>query len=135
MTASVVSRLMPRLTALAARLDELDRLLADPEVVQNPGRLKDLMRERGALHRKVSVFKAWTAADAAVKEAEAGGAAEADPEMKALFAAEAEDQARKREAAEQKLVDLFLVEDDDSGRNVILEVRAGTGGDEAALWA
>ena len=70
-TASVVARLLPRLTGMAARLDELDRLLADPVVAQSP-RLKDFMRERGALDRKVSVFKAWSAADAAIKEAQAG---------------------------------------------------------------
>src|SRR5687767_116718 len=110
MTASILSRLMPRLTALAARLDELDRLLADPEVVQNPSKVRDLMRERGALDRKVSVFKAWSAADAAAKEAEAGAAGEADREMRELYAAEAAEQAAKRAAAEQRLVDLFIVE-------------------------
>src|SRR6188474_990816 len=102
MTASIVSRLMPRLTALAARLDEIDRLLADAEVVQNPSKVRDLMRERGALDRKVSVFKAWKAAVVAEEDARAGASAEADPEMKALYAAEAADQEAKREASERK---------------------------------
>ena len=55
--------------------------------------------------------------------------------MRALYEAEVTAQEQKREAAAQRLVDLFVVEDDDASRNVILEVRAGTGGDEAALWA
>jgi peptide chain release factor 1 len=134
-TDSIVFRLMPRLSQMAARLEELDRLLADPDVAQNAGRVRDLLRERGALDRKVSAFKAWKAAGAALEEAKTGAASEADPEMRELFSAEAEAQAEKLEAAETRIVDLFLVEDEDAGRNVILEVRAGTGGDEAALWA
>ena len=51
------------------------------------------MRERGALDRKVSVFKAWSAADAAIKEAEAGAKDDADPEMRALYQAEVAAQA------------------------------------------
>src|SRR5262245_49663215 len=133
MSASIVSRLIPRLNDMAARLSELDGLLADPEVAQNPGRVRDLMRERGALDRKVSVFKAWSAADAAVKEAQEGAKNEPDAEMRALFEAEVAAQQGKRDAVEQRLVELFLVEDEDAQRNVILEVRAGTGGDEAAL--
>ena len=55
--------------------------------------------------------------------------------MRDALPAEATAQAAKREAAGQRIVDLFVVEDEDASRNVILEVRAGTGGDEAALWA
>lgn len=135
MTASIVSRLWPRLTEMAARLEEIDRLLADQDVVQNPSRVRDLMRERGALDRKVSVFKAWQAADRACTEGTDGAANESDAGMRELFEAERDAQGARRAALEQKLVDLILVEDDDASRNVILEVRAGTGGDEAALWA
>jgi peptide chain release factor 1 len=135
MTASIVSRLMPRLQEMSARMQELDRLLSEEAVAQNPTRVRDLMRERGPLDRKVSVFKEWTAADAAAREAAEGAKTEADPEMRALYESERAAQESKRDAIEQRLVDLFLVEDDDAQRNVILEVRAGTGGDEAALWA
>ena len=133
-TASVVSRLLPRLTGMAARLDELDRLLADPEVAQNPrsgtscgSAARSIARCRSSRHGLPPMRRS--------RKPRPGRKTSPTPRCGRSTQAEVTAQEQKREAAEQRLVDLFVVEDDDASRNVILEVRAGTGGDEAALWA
>jgi peptide chain release factor 1 len=135
MAASIVPRLLSRLNQMAARLDEIDRLLSAEGAALAPARMRELLRERGAVERRVSAWREWSAADEAARDAADGARDEPDSEMRALYAAEEKAQSARRDALEKRLVDLFLVEDEDAGRNVILEVRAGTGGDEAALWA
>ncbi len=135
MSASLVARLAPKLSEMAGRRAEVDRLLADPAVAANPARVTDLYRERGALDRRVSVFREWERVHQTLVETERAAAQESDREMAELYRAELASEAARLDQLEAQLVDFFLVEDEDGDRNVLLEIRAGTGGDEAALWA
>ncbi len=135
MAVSLVARLAPKLGEMAGRLLEVDRLLADPSVNINPARVSELMRERGPLEQRVAVFREWERRSRSIEETRQAAANESDREMVALFQSELDSEAARLAVLEAQLVDFFLLDDSDPDRNVIVEIRAGTGGDEAALWA
>lgn len=113
------------------RLSEIDRSLTDADVLGSPDRLRTLTRERGPLARLIEAFDEFEK-----NEEELAGCRELleDPEM----AAEAEGEIGRLEARQGQLAPWLegelLQADEDSGRDVIIEIRAGTGGDEAALF-
>jgi len=124
-----------RLEEMSRRYDELHGLLASPEVASNAARYRTLSKEFGALAKTVEPYrqlvKLWAERDEARQMLEA----ESDPEMQALAREELEKlSARERELTEE-VRSRFVLDDADASRNVILEIRAGTGGDEAALFA
>ncbi|HYC78008.1 MAG TPA: peptide chain release factor 1 [Planctomycetota bacterium] len=135
MEPSVVVRLEPRLKEMSARLADLDRRLADPATAQNPAALQPVLRERAELAKRVAPYEAWRRTRVALGDTEAAAAAERDPAMAELYAAELAALRGRLAEQERDVVDVFLKGADDGDRDVILEVRAGTGGDEAALWA
>ncbi len=121
-----------KLASLAARLGEIDRRLADPDVVRNLDDLRKLSQERAEILPVVEAFGNYRKA-----EADLGAAEEMarDPQMKA-FAEEESRAARLRiEALEADLQAMLLPRDPNDERNLFLEIRAGTGGDESAIFA
>ncbi len=126
-----------QLGRLDARVEEIDRLVALPEVAKAPGRLASLMRERGRLMRIVDPYRRWREARAARREAEQLlDAADDDPDMAALARTEAEVQADLEAGLLAEIQERLLErEAGTDATRVILEIRAGTGGDEAALFA
>ncbi len=121
-----------RLEQLAARLDELDRLLAAPDAANDMGRFRALSKERAEVEPVVLLL-----GDLKRAEADFAAAAEmaSDPGLKA-FAAEEREHARERlESLGRDLETALLPKDANDERNVFLEIRAGTGGDESALFA
>jgi peptide chain release factor 1 len=125
-----------KLKAQRDRYDEIERLIADPQVIAIPARYAALMKERGRLGRTVSRIRALEAARDKRTQAESLLAeAGTDPEMRAL--AEEERAAARKEEEEllHQLEDMLLTEDAVSHRNVLIEIRAGTGGEEAALFS
>ncbi len=126
--------LRSKLDALADRHREVTALLADPEVIGQQARFRDLSREYSDLEPLVRCLQAWYASETAADSAEAMLRDE-DPELRDLAAEElAAAQARSSEL-EAELQRLLLPRDPDDTRNVFLEIRAGTGGAEAALFA
>ncbi len=123
-----------RLAALEARHEELTRALADPAIFGDQARYQQVAREHAGLAQVVTAFQEYRKIARQIEEAEALGR-ETDPEMRQLAAAEraalAERQARLVRSIEQMLIP----KDPRDERNVIVELRAGTGGDEAALFA
>ncbi len=121
-----------RLEQLAHRLIEIDALLAEPDGADDLDRFRKLTRERAELEPVVEAFKAWQRA-----EADREGAREllSDPEMKDMAEEELESAEARLEALEGELQVLLLPRDPDDDRSVFLEIRAGTGGDESALFA
>ncbi|MDR1612192.1 MAG: peptide chain release factor 1 [Planctomycetota bacterium] len=123
---------------LDGRLDrfrELDRLLADPAVGSDP-RIGDYMRERGTLATAMDLYQSYLAADKELRDSlEIAGDASQDKELRELAATEIPGLEEKLGLRERELVDMLLGRNADSGRNAILEIRAGTGGEEAALFA
>ena len=123
-----------RLREIQARYEELMRLLSDPDVVSNPKQLQELSRERASLDDVVAVYARYRETEAALEDARAL-AREADEEMRELGREEESRLDAERAALEEQLKIALLPKDPADDRDVIVEIRAGTGGEEAALFA
>ncbi len=124
--------LIARLDQLANRLEELDRRLADPRVIQDLGAYRQLSREHGELTQLVERYRAWRQAGEDLSAAEA---LLEDPEMRELAVEERALALARQQRLEGELLRLMLPRDPNDERNLFLEIRAGTGGNEAALFA
>ena len=123
------------LEAAEARLQELRDLLADPAVVSDPERLRNLAREHSRVEEIVSVWSELASASRAVSEAREIISSERDHELIELARAEVAENGERLEQLQARLRGLLIPKDPDDSRNVIMEIRAGTGGDEAGLFA
>lgn len=121
-----------RLEQLARRLIEIDAMLAEPEIASNMDKFRKMSRERAEVEPVATAFGEYERAEADVAAAQE---MLADPEMKALAEEELKLGKEKITALEAALQVLLLPRDPDDSRGVFLEVRAGTGGDESALFA
>src|SRR4051812_7750180 len=124
--------LQTKLSQLTGRLAEIDAMLQSEDATRDMDRYRALNRERAEIEPVVSRFRDYTAAanDLAAAEDLAR-----DPEMKAFAEDERVDATRRMRALEDDLEYMLLPKDPDDDRNVFLEIRAGTGGDESALFA
>jgi peptide chain release factor 1 len=118
-----------------ARLAEVERLLSEPAAVSDTRRFADVSREHGELREALEAADRFASLERAEAAARASARAEADPEMRALSESEAERLRAEREAARLHLEDLLVEPDPLDRKNIIVEIRAGAGGDEAALFA
>ncbi len=123
-----------RLIQARERFEEVELLLSDPEIISNRQRFQDLSREYGDLEPIIQVLREFETSQQAARDA-TEMAREDDPEIAAMAA----DELRKAQAdqrdLEQQLQTLLLPKDPNDSRNIFLEVRAGTGGQEAAIFA
>ena len=121
-----------KLENLVGRLDELDRILASGEATRDMDLYRKMSREHAELGPVVALYKEWQQTEADLASAQD---MMADPEMKEL--AEEEMKAAKARLPELEIAlqKLLLPKDANDERNVFLEIRAGTGGDESALFA
>ncbi|NIA22141.1 MAG: PCRF domain-containing protein, partial [Anaerolineaceae bacterium] len=121
---------------MSERIDEIDSLLASPEVAADGGRLQPLMRERGRLLRLVEPYRKYRDVARQMEEASQMAAEGDDPEMAELAREEVESLRGEHDRLLASLRELVLESEDRlDASSVILEIRAGTGGDEAALFA
>jgi peptide chain release factor 1 len=116
------------------RFAELDQLLSSPEVAKDLKKLRELSQERARVQKTISVLAEYRAVDKTVADDEAA-VASGDAELAELATAELPELREKREKLEAELKRLLLPRDPDDDKNVIVEIRAGTGGDEASLFA
>jgi peptide chain release factor 1 len=123
-----------RLETLAKRYDDLESLLSQQETATNPREFARLAKERSALEEMVMRFREWKRLQQEVAEAETL-AQDADPELRELGRSELAPLRERAQALEVDLKRLLLPTDLRDGRNVLLEIRAGTGGEEASLFA
>jgi peptide chain release factor 1 len=123
-----------RLQQVTARYEEVGLLLSEPDVFSQPDRFRELSVEYSQLEPLVRSWGKWRAADAAVKEARQM-MDESDPEMRAMAREELSSGERRMEELEQDIQLLLLPKDPHDDNNIFLEIRAGTGGDEAAIFA
>ncbi|WP_445158055.1 peptide chain release factor 1 [Halomonas sp. E14] len=126
--------LRQRLDAFIERFEELAALLAEPEVITDQPRFRDYSREYAELEPLVDAWRDYRATEADLEDAELL-AADSDAEMRELAEMELAEGRERLEGLEVRLKQLLVPRDPDDGRSVFLEVRAGTGGDEAALFA
>ncbi len=129
-----MSALFTTLADLERRYDELERQMADPAVATDPGRLQEIGRERAELEEVVTAFRELRQTDEAIAETQAM-ATEGDPELAELAAEELRGLRGRREDLLGRVRTLLVPKDPSDEKNVIVEIRAGTGGDEAALFA
>ena len=121
-----------KLESLVGRLDELDRILASGEATRDMDQYRKLTREHAELGPVVALYKEWQQAEADIATARE---MLADPEMKELAELEIEAAEARLPGLELELQKQLLPKDANDERNVFLEIRAGTGGDESALFA
>jgi peptide chain release factor 1 len=114
------------------RYDELERLLSDPEVATDPARLQEYGRERAEMDEVVGAFRELREVERAIDETQEMAA---DPEMADLVQDELRDLRSRHDALSAQVKTLLVPKDPNDQKNVIVEIRAGTGGDEAALFA
>ncbi|MFY3137290.1 peptide chain release factor 1 [Achromobacter xylosoxidans] len=126
------SSMRSRLEHLCHRLIEVDALLAEPDTAADMDRFRKLSRERSELEPVVEAFTAFVRGE---EDLAAAQEMLADPELKAMAEDEIKSGRVKLESLEAALQLLLLPRDPNDGRSVFLEIRAGTGGDESALFS
>ena len=128
-------RLLAHRDQLEARLAELDQKLIDPEVLGRPSELRKLGKERSEVDTLVRKLREFHAAGQRLDEAQALLDSESDEELRALARADLETYEPRLETLEKEISAILFPADPNDAKDVIMEVRAGTGGDEAALFA
>jgi len=128
--------IIKQLDEMNKRFEELDRLISDPDVIGKDTRYPAYIRERGSLAKIVGLYRKYQETQKRVAEAKA--MTEEKDQDKELMEMAREELVELRKASEEtwnKIEDMLVTTDEDSNRNVIMEIRAGTGGVEAALFA
>ena len=121
-----------KLEAVEKRYKELTKLISDPEVIANQTEWQKLMKEHASIEDVVLKFREYKKEKQAMEEAEE---LLHDPEMKELAEAEYYEAKDKLPKIEEELKILLIPKDPDDDKNIICEIRAGAGGEEAALFA
>lgn len=129
-----MSKLMETLGDINRRYQELDELFADPAIATDPARLQEIGRERAELEEVVSTYNEYAATEDAIADAQLL-AADSDPEMAAMADEEIRLLKDQQGILLARIKSLLVPRDPNDAKNVIVEIRAGTGGDEAALFA
>ena len=124
--------MLDKIEELERRFLELEALLSDPVVISNQAEFRKLSREHSDLLPLVEVYRRYRRVLAEVEENQE---LLADPEMKDMAAEELNSLQEEQERLDSEIRLLLLPRDPNDSRNVILEIRAGTGGDESALFA
>jgi len=123
-----------RLQEIEKRYKELGRLMADPKVASDPARLTELAREHSSLEELVTLHRAHRETRQELEETRSL-LEEEDPDLRQLAEAEIERLEARLQDLERRLRLLLLPKDPRDERDVIVEIRAGAGGDEAGLFA
>lgn len=124
-----------RLDDLLKRYEELTQELNNPDVVQDQSRFRKLMKEQSDLAPIVEAYTAYKKAKQDVEDSLMILEEETDEEMRELAKEELSDAKKRIESLEQELKILLLPKDPNDDKNIMVEIRAGAGGDEAALFA
>lgn len=124
-----------RLEDLLIRFEEIMGELNEPDVVNNQERFRKLMKEQNDLTPIVEAYKEYKNCKQNIEDSLAMLDEESDEEMRELAKEELNDSKARVEELEQELKILLLPKDPNDEKNVIVEIRAGAGGDEAALFA
>lgn len=128
--------LLEKLKSVEQTFNELTRRLADPDIARDPNEYQKVAKARSSLEAVVNTFENWKNTEQELKGAkevlkEAGG----DREMQEMAKLEVDELSSSLEQLENRLKILLLPQDPNDDKNIMLEIRAGTGGDEASIWA
>ncbi|MGL5926633.1 peptide chain release factor 1 [Chroococcidiopsis sp.] len=128
--------LLNKLKSVEQTYNELTRRLADPDIATDPVEMQRVAKARSSFEEVVNTYETWKNAQEELKGArqvlkEAAG----DPELQEMAALEVQELEAQLEQLETRLKILLLPRDPNDDKNIMLEIRAGTGGDEASIWA
>ncbi|MEE0775995.1 MAG: PCRF domain-containing protein, partial [Bacillota bacterium] len=124
-----------KLSQLEKKYDELSLLISDPEVINDQAEWQKHIKAHAELEDVVNGYRQYKSLQRELEGAEELLGEEDDEEMLEMAKAEAADLEEKMAALEQELKIMLLPKDPNDSKNVIMEIRAGTGGEEAALFA
>lgn len=127
--------MLEKLQALEKHYDELHEAMANPAVTSDPTRLREITREISDLEDTVAKYRAYRTTHEALEKTQAMMRDEADEELRAMAREEAEKLEADEDHLFQELRLALLPKDPRDDKDVFIEIRAGTGGDEAALFA
>ena len=128
------SSIRERLHQVSSRYEEVGLLLSQPEVFSDQNRFRELSVEYAQLEPLVKSWARWQTTQASIEEAQLM-LEESDPEMRQLAEDELQQSTSRLESLENQIQLLLLPRDPNDDNNIFLEIRAGTGGDEAAIFA
>lgn len=128
------SSIITKLENLGERYEEITALLSQPEVQNNQDQFRSLSQEYAQIEPIVVCYKAYQDNEDDLASA-LEMAKDSDPELREMAKEEVTEAEKKREDLEQELQILLLPKDPNDNRNIFLEIRAGTGGDEAAIFS
>lgn len=128
--------LLNKLKSVEQTFNELTRRLGDPDIATDPPEMQRVAKARSSLEAVVNTYETWKTAQEELAGArqvlkEANG----DPELQEMAALEVEELDAQCQQLETRLKVLLLPSDPNDDKNIMLEIRAGTGGDEASIWA
>lgn len=124
-----------RLQAVEDRYERLNELLSDPEIVNDPKKLREYSKEQSSIQETVEVYRQYKEIKAQYTDAKAMLEEKLDPEMRELVKEEVGELEEQLEELEARLKILLIPKDPNDDKNVIMEIRGAAGGDEAALFA
>jgi peptide chain release factor 1 len=127
--------MLERLKAVEARYDSIERTMADPEVAVDFSRVQDLAKEQAGIRSLVSMARRYRGLSAEIEDVRTLLKGDVDQEMADLAREELSDLEQRLEKVDQELRLELVPKDPSDDKNVIMEIRAGTGGDEAGLFA
>ncbi len=127
--------MLEQLEKIDKRYQELCELLMDPNVTQDPAKYKEIAKERSGLDKTIEKYHEYKKVLTTLQEDESVLKNDSDEELRELAELELEELTPKKIDLEEELKVLLLPKDPQDKKNVIVEVRAGTGGDEAGLFA
>jgi peptide chain release factor 1 len=128
--------LLEKLKSVEQTFNELTRRLADPDTANDPYEYQKIAKSRSGLEEVVNSYEEWK-----IAQEELVGAksilkdSASDPELQEMAALEVSELEEKIKVLEERLKVLLLPRDPNDDKNIMLEIRAGTGGDEASIWA
>lgn len=127
--------MLDKISQVVARYEEIDRQMTDPAVLADHVKLTELARERSDLGPLVEAYQEYQRVNQELAEAQEMIDLEDDPEMVALAQEEIKPLTQQRERLEKRMRKLLVPKDPRDDKNVFIEIRAGTGGDEAGIFA
>ncbi len=130
-----MSQLIDKLQAIKEKWEEVGKMIVDPDIIADNKRYAKLSKEYKDLEDTVKVYDEYKKVLDDIESSKAVLAEESDPDFKEMAQAELDELQPKRDALEEDIKFMLIPKDPDDNKDVIVEVRAGTGGDEASIFA
>lgn len=124
-----------KLSQLEDKYNDLTKKLSDPEVIADPNSFQKFAKAHAELEEIMTVYREYKEVAAGIAEAKELLADELEPDFRAMVQEELKELEPKQEKLQEQLKIMLLPKDPNDEKNVIVEIRAGTGGEEAALFA